>query len=275
MSMVCGRQPDGSALPVFATLLPRTPAPVDPLIDGIPAIGGRWQYSLPCPGAGPLIAQLVAFELEQFSPDAFAICDIACPDHIARSVRKRQAEYVFGRLAARLALRQQSLIPVDSSLQIASGHSREPVWPATAVGSISHTAHLAAAAVAARGRWRGVGIDLEHVIDAGAHEALLTTVVNRAELSLLQSICASTGHPLDVLLTIAFSAKEAFFKASFAAVGRYFDFSSAQVVAVNLGDGWVRLCVHEHLCAELPSGKLCDVGVGLVDGQTVMTYRLW
>ncbi|KGK58334.1 phosphopantetheinyl transferase [Xanthomonas cannabis pv. phaseoli] len=256
-------------------LLARTPVRVDPLIDGMPATCGRWQCALPWPGAGPLIAQLVAFEFEHFSPDAFAICDISCPDTIARSVRKRQAEYFFGRLAARLALRQKSLIPLDSLLQIGTGSAREPVWPAMAVGSISHTAELAAAAVAPQARWRGVGIDLERVIDAGAREALLSTVVNRSELALLQSICGSTGYPLDLLLTMTFSAKEAFFKASFAAVGRYFEFSSAHVVAMNLGEKWVRLRLDEHLCPELPLEQLCDVGVGLVDAQTVMTYRVW
>ncbi|WP_159093894.1 4'-phosphopantetheinyl transferase family protein [Xanthomonas fragariae] len=160
------------------------------------AIRMRWQYSLPCPDASTLIVQVIAFEFERFSLDAFSLCDIVCPDTIARSVRKRQAEFFFGRLAAREALRQQSLIPADSSLQIAIGGLREPLWPATAIGSISHTPHLAAAAVAPLGTWRGIGIDLEHVIDAGSREALLSTVVDRSELSLLQSICTSTDYPL-------------------------------------------------------------------------------
>ena len=270
------RGDEGIDKQVCASFLPRGAlASFDPKTDAMAAIRLRWQYCLPCPDASTLIVQVIAFELERFSLDAFSLYDIARPDTIARSVRKRQAEFFFGRLAAREALRQQSLIPADSSLQIAIGGSREPVWPAAAIGSISHTPHLAAAAVAPLGTWRGIGIDLEHVIDAGSREALLGNVVDCSELSLLQSICTSTGCPLDTLLTIVFSAKESLFKASFCAVGRYFDFSSAHLVALNIHAGWVRLQLCEHLSSELPVGQLCDIGVGFVDPQTVITYRVW
>ncbi|KQQ75891.1 phosphopantetheinyl transferase [Xanthomonas sp. Leaf131] len=249
--------------------------PADPAIASVEALRARWQYTLPCPHGGSLVVQVIAFELAQFSLEAFGSCKIVCPSTIARSVRKRQAEYFFGRMAARQALQQQSLVPADSDLQIATGTAREPVWPAQAIGSISHTHRLAAAAVARHGRWRGIGIDLEHVVDTDACDALVSTVVNSAELALLQSIAASTGHPLDVLLTIVFSAKESLFKASFSAVGRYFDFSSAQLLALDPLAGQVRLQVCERLCADLPEGQLCELGFGFVDPHTVITYRVW
>ncbi|WP_245228257.1 4'-phosphopantetheinyl transferase family protein [Xanthomonas bromi] len=219
--------------------------------------------------------QVIAFELERFSPDAFDRCDIACPDPIARSVHKRQAEYFFGRLAARESARQQASLPTDSVPQIAIGSSRAPVWPAQSIGSISHTSKFAAAAVAPSDGWRGIGIDLEHIVDASTREALLSTVVDHSERLLLQSICASTDCALDVLLTLVFSAKESLFKASFSAVGRYFDFSSARLVALSLRAGRVRLQLCEQLCPELLLGQQCEIGFGFVDPHTIMTYRVW
>ncbi|WP_244171285.1 hypothetical protein [Xanthomonas populi] len=71
---------------------------------------------------------------------------------MARSVRKRQAEYFFGRLAARQALQHQALVVTGTYPYIATGSSREPIWPAQVIGSISHTNQLAAAAAASSGR---------------------------------------------------------------------------------------------------------------------------
>ncbi|MBB5863285.1 4'-phosphopantetheinyl transferase superfamily protein [Xanthomonas sp. 3058] len=268
-----GDQPDDSLQ--FAMLTRGLPPAGDQGIASIEALRARWQYALPCLDGGRLIVQMLAFELEQFSLEAFGICNIACPDTIARSVRKRQAEYFFGRLAARQALQHQGLIAAGTCPDIATGSSREPLWPAQVIGSISHTNRLAAAAVAPLGRWRGIGIDLEHVVGADAREALLSTVVDSSELALLQSICASTNVPLEVLLTIVFSAKESLFKASFSAVGRYFDFSCAHLVALDRVAGRVRFQLSEQLCQDLPSGHLCDTGFGFVDPQTVITYRIW
>ncbi|MFC7521677.1 4'-phosphopantetheinyl transferase superfamily protein [Xanthomonas populi] len=103
----------------------------------------------------------------------------------------------------------------------------------------------------------------------------MSTVVDSSELALLQAICASTDWPLEVLLTIVFSAKESLFKASFSAVGRYFDFSCAHLVALDPLAGWVHFQFSEHVCPDLPSGHLCDISFGSVDPQTVITYRFW
>ncbi|CAD0335455.1 hypothetical protein CFBP7900_21950 [Xanthomonas hortorum pv. carotae] len=259
----------------FLLLSRNTPPASDPGIHSIEALHGRWQYALPCLGGGSLIVQILAFELAHFSLEAFGVCNIACPDTIARSVRKRQAEYFFGRLAAQQALQHQVLVAAGMCPDIATGSSSEPLWPAQVIGSISHTNRLAAAAVAPLGRWHGIGIDLEHVVGADAREALLSTVVDSSELALLQSICASTNVLLEVLLTIVFSAKESLFKASFSAVGRYFDFSCAHLVALDPIAGVVRFQLSEQLCPDLPSGHLCDINFGFVDSQTVITYRVW
>ncbi|MCC4621562.1 4'-phosphopantetheinyl transferase superfamily protein [Xanthomonas cassavae CFBP 4642] len=215
------------------------------------------------------------FAADQFLPDAFARGGIACPPAIGRSVRKRQAEYFFGRLAARHALHQQGLVIHPDTVQIASGDAREPVWPATAVGSISHTHRLAISAVAPADRWRGIGIDLEPLASPDAQKALQATVINASELALLQRLHDAGELALDALLTLVFSAKESLFKASFPAVGRYFDFSAAQLTGVDVAAGCLQLRLGESLCQSLPAGHLCHVGFGWVDAQTLVTYRVW
>ncbi|MCC4623125.1 hypothetical protein LL973_01990 [Xanthomonas campestris pv. nigromaculans] len=72
----------------------------------------------------------------------------------------------------RQALQHEALVPAGTHSQTASGKSREPMWPAQVIGNISHVARLAAAAVVRSGRWRGIDIDLEHVVGAYARNAL-------------------------------------------------------------------------------------------------------
>ncbi|OOW85484.1 phosphopantetheinyl transferase [Xanthomonas axonopodis pv. clitoriae] len=241
----------------------------------VPGLRAHWQSALPCPTGEHLVAQVMDFASDQFSPDAFARCAIACPPAIVRSVRKRQAEYFFGRLAARHALYQQGLVTHPDTVQIATGDAREPVWPKTAAGSISHSHRLAISAVAPADRWRSIGIDLEHLASPDAQAALRATVVNASELALLKTLHDAGDLALDALLTLVFSAKESLFKASFAAVGRYFDFSAAQVTGVDVAAGYLQLRLCESLCPSLPAGHLCPVGFAWVDPQTVVTYRVW
>ncbi|AOS04668.1 phosphopantetheinyl transferase [Xanthomonas oryzae pv. oryzae] len=241
----------------------------------VPGLQAHWQSALPCPAGEHLVVQAMDFASDQFSRDAFARCAMACPPGIVRSVRKRQAEYFFGRLAARHALHQQGLVVHPDTVQIATGNAREPIWPKTAVGSISHTHRLAMSAVAPADRWRGIGIDLEHLADPDAQAALRARVVNASELALLQTLHDAGDATLDALLTLVFSAKESLFKASFAVVGRYFDFSAEQVTGVNVAAGCLQLRLCESLCPSLPADHLCPVGFGWVDPQTVVTYRVW
>ena len=63
----------------------------------------------------------------------------------------------------------------------------------------------------------GIGIDIEQVIDAATRDTILTTVVDRHE-QVLQAGMASISP--DHCLTLAFSVKESFFKASCGVVGR-------------------------------------------------------
>ncbi len=221
----------------------------------------------------PLYA--LGFDAERFHSQAFAAAAIACPDSVARSVRKRQAEFLFGRPAARLALRK-ALGPAQAQAEIAIGASREPRWPAGSLGSISHSVGCAAAVALRTGQTRGIGIDLERLLAPAAREAVLSMAIDAQEADLLAA-AADAQWPHDALLTALFSAKESLFKAAFGAVGRYFDFAAARVCAVDLAQQRLRLQLTETLCAQFVEGQFCDIGFARLDldPQLVLTHYTW
>lgn len=216
-----------------------------------------------------LSVYLGSFDIEKFSTEAFASAGMACPPGVARSVHKRQAEFYFGRLAARQALGALGISGVDVGI----GASRQPMWPAGVIGSISHTHTWAAAAVMRRGACSGVGIDLEHMAGPDAAVALASTVVDAEELAYLETL----DHllPINTLLTATFSAKESLFKAAFNEVGRYFDFSAARVFLIDPEAGIIRLRLTETLCNAFVDGLVCEIGFCFLGTEVVLTYFAW
>ncbi|QBQ34793.1 4'-phosphopantetheinyl transferase superfamily protein [Pseudoduganella plicata] len=176
----------------------------------------------PLPDAPTLAVQLIEFTAEAFTPAAFAAHALALPAHIERSVRKRQAEYFHGRLAARHALAAAGLPVTD----IGTGTGRQPLWPVGAIGSITHNGRRAGAVALPAGAWHGVGIDIESPATPEQLDSLASLAVSADELRLL-------GADRDALLPLVFSAKESFYKAAYGAVGRFFDFSAVRVTAID------------------------------------------
>ncbi len=76
---------------------------------------------------------------------------------VSRAGIKRRREFSAGRWLARTALRQLGFS--DAPLLI--GPDRAPLWPAGAVGSISHTDDYCVAIVATNPPYRSLGVDAE------------------------------------------------------------------------------------------------------------------
>lgn len=73
--------------------------------------------------------------------------------------RDRRAQFAAGRSAARLAL--QAFRSELGTAAIPRSERGVPLWPEGIVGSISHVATVAAAAVGPQERYFGIGLDLE------------------------------------------------------------------------------------------------------------------
>jgi 4'-phosphopantetheinyl transferase EntD len=253
---------------------------------------------------GVLPAMLIAYDVEAFGVAAFARHGIDMPASIERSVKKRQAEFFMGRLAAGDALEALSEVgrehpsPLKRLLQgareghsdggregrsegpssgegwqIAVGASREPVWPAGVVGSITHAGRYAAAVVASAAGITGIGIDIERRIGPETRQSVEDTVLKPAEQSLLHALAGSV--PYEMLLTIAFSAKESFFKGSFASVGTYFDFDAVDLTALDATGGTLELVLTRSLAPALPQGRRFTLRTQCIDADTILTSFVW
>jgi 4'-phosphopantetheinyl transferase EntD len=209
------------------------------------------------------------FAEERFDPASFGEEGIACPPGVARSVRRRQAEFFAGRLAARHALARIHAAPY----QVTIGAMREPVWPQGIIGSISHSQQYAAAVALAAGRQCGIGIDIEHIVTEEVQASLLATAVNAAEFDYLRRL--DTVLPIAARLTIAFSAKESLYKGAFSSVGRFFDFSAARITEVDLERCMLSLTLTETLSQNFVKDQICTVAYDFIDPATVLTSFVW
>lgn len=200
-----------------------------------------------------------------FDPAWFDHLGIERPPALARSVAKRQAEFLFGRLAAAHALARQG----SDDRSVGVGPQREPLWPAGWCGSLSHTRRFAMAVVARSSEWRGLGIDVEKVVDAAQAEAIEHGVLNPGERERLRL----TGGelPLAQVQTLVFSAKECFYKAAYAQVGQYFGFDAADVVWIDAARQRLGLRVNRPLGGAFAPGDQFEIGFGAVDATTLYT----
>jgi len=140
--------------------------------------------------------------------------------HLGSAVLQRRQEFAAGRLCARRLLAEFDIL----NFPVKAANDRQPLWPDTLVGSITHTAGFCAAVVAKRRLLRAVGIDCE--------------VVGSVKVQVWRSICV----PHEILwlrslpeleqaaaATLIFSAKEAFYKCQYPLVREQLNFHDANV----------------------------------------------
>lgn len=135
--------------------------------------------------------------------------------YLQRCSDKRINDFVAGRLCAKQALHRLGI----SNFPLLVGKNREPIWPDNVVGSITHTDDFIAAAAAYSNTVSSIGIDVEQIID-NANE-LLDIVTTASEKQWLLALPAAQ-QPL--LLTLLFSAKEAFYKCQYPLTNQWLDF---------------------------------------------------
>jgi 4'-phosphopantetheinyl transferase EntD len=120
---------------------------------------------------------------------------------------------------------------------------------------------------------RGIGIDIEELATPDSWEALRGSVVSSSEYALLEAL----AHRLDlaILLTLVFSAKESYFKATFATVGQYFDFDALTLQAIDTERCELTFVVAATLCAEWRCGQQVRIAYSLRFTGCVATLFAW
>lgn len=212
-------------------------------------LSADWPLPLELPGT-----QLIStrFDPSLLDPTAFERCAIAP----VRGVAKRQTEYLAGRLCAREALR---LVTGEPRVP-AVGEDRAPVWPSSVCGSISHGSGLAAAIVADRTRWQGVGLDIEQPLSTERAARLAKEILTPREMHR-----AATANPQQQArqVSLTFSLKESLFKALYPLVLTRFYFEDAELVDCDSGEqGHARLRLlvdlnHHWIAGSEVEGQFC------------------
>jgi enterobactin synthetase component D len=160
------------------------------------------------------------------------------PASIQRSVAKRQAEFLAGRLCARAALQQLDHLNYIPAI----GEDRAPVWPA---------------------QWRGLGMDLENVLSLERAERLAGEILTADEL---QRMATLPREQIAQLVTLTFSAKESLFKALYPIVQKRFYFEHAEMLEWS-DSGQLRLRLLTDLSSEWCDGKELMAQFSVNDGQ--------
>jgi 4'-phosphopantetheinyl transferase EntD len=147
-------------------------------------------------------------------------------ESIANAVPKRIQEFAAGRLCARRALEEFGV----THFPVRVAQDRQPVWPESLIGSITHTVGLCAAVVAERSRFMALGVDSEIV---GAVKVnLRRRICVEAEMAWIEEL-EPAGRA--AAATLIFSAKEAFFKCQYPLVGERLNFHDLRVTALEWG----------------------------------------
>lgn len=221
-----------------------------------PALTTHW----PLPQAlDNVVLVSTQFDPQKLADGDFQRCLIEPPASIQRSVAKRQTEFLAGRLCARQAIRQ-----LDGRRYVPPiGDDRAPVWPNDVCGSITHSSGWAAAIVASKQHWRGLGMDVEQVMSSERAVRLAGEILTADEL---QRMAAGPEHHVAQCITLTFSLKESLFKALYPLVLKRFYFEDAEVLEWS-ESGSARLRLKIDLSDEWHDGKELDAQFCVGDGQ--------
>jgi len=228
------------------------------------------RVSLAHAGAFVPEAFVLRFDTASFHVGDFTLHGIARPDAVLRSVPKRQSEYLAGRRAALAALHAAGSDATDLPI----GMNRAPRWPATFIGSVSHTDDIAVAvALPADAGYTGIGLDVEREIADDVLASVRELVIDAAEAERLAPLADHLGW--HVVLAIAFSAKESFYKATAATVGRFFDFDALRIVSAPPGADHLEAEVVATLPGGIVAGRRFVLPWMRLDDRTLLTSFAW
>jgi enterobactin synthetase component D len=190
-----------------------------------------------------------------FDPQDFVVHDyfrheVPMPNAVRHATRKRQAEFLGGRIAARAALAARGVPDFIPD----TGEKREPLWPEGWTGSITHSDNVAMAVVlpSSHGLPNGVGLDIEPVLDLQLLHEIKHSIMDGRETDLLSSsktLSFAKGG------TLLFSAKESLFKALFYEVRDWFDFDAARLTSVDSEEEILTLKLTRSLAPHLFAGR--------------------
>jgi 4'-phosphopantetheinyl transferase EntD len=191
--------------------------------------------------------------------------------NLGRAVPSRVREFAAGRLCARRAMAEFGIVDCP----VPAGRDRQPRWPGSMAGSITHTSDFCAAVVAERHNAAALGLDSEVVGDV--KPGIWARICGPQESDWVRSLPAEEQP---AAATLIFAAKEAFYKCQYTVVRERLEFADARVeVAGWSGSGGIfnihatrRIAISKHTALPMPGRylfheELVSAGLTLSDGS--------
>lgn len=203
------------------------------------------------------------FREAYFSNSLYSDFSVEFPQGIRTAVLKRKSEFLAGRVLANELLRLENL----SGCCVGVGTHRNPLWPVGVLGSISHSSGVAVCLISRHEKIKGVGVDVESVVDGDTVRLICDSIVNEKEKLIMHSI----EMDFDLLFTIIFSAKESFFKAAFPLVNRYFDFDVIEFIDFGEDDNTLLFVIKKKVSTDFDVFDLIKANFQLLGKKMVMT----
>lgn len=145
------------------------------------------------------------------------------PYSIQKAHFSRQAEFVAGRFAAKIALAL-----LGESHQIGINLDRSPNFPPHLIGSISHCENYAVAVVERKEKLGAhhIGVDIQRLLSSQEVKDTHAFIAKEEEIALL----VQTGLSRNEAVTLLFSAKESLYKAIYPQVQEILEFDVVRLV---------------------------------------------
>jgi enterobactin synthetase component D len=206
------------------------------------------------------------FDNSCYEDSLFDSLHIHFPSSLSTAVVKRKAEFLAGRYCVRRSLEKSQIF----NISVGTGKNRNPVWPSTINGSISHCDGLAVAVTGYDSENIGLGIDVENVMTRKTMENILSQVADAHETTLISSEVPSVSP--QILFTLMFSVKESYFKAAYPLVGKYFAFDAVSLLSIDWKSKTIFLRINQTLHPILPCGATIKAHYELLPDNKVATF---
>lgn len=192
-----------------------------------------------------LEALLISFDINAFQPFFYQRLNIIYTPQLQKSVTKRQAEFLAGRLCVKLLMHR--LLGYSTPVPISP--DRSPSWPVGVTGSISHSNNHAIATLTQNQNKKtniSLGVDIQEIITSEQSDHIHTLISTPNEIALLQK----NGLSLKCATTLLFSAKEAIYKSIYPHIKEIIGFNSVALIELNITEQKLTFSPSITLCKQ-------------------------
>ncbi len=203
------------------------------------------------------------FFVERYNNTLFTKLGISFPPSLNNALTLRRAEYLAGRVLAKMNLTRLGL----SACELLPDQYGIPQWPAGISGSLSHNRKIVVCATLPSEQAGMAGIDIETLISPEDAQLLWRHIISPQEYAFLMA------QPLEFhqMLTLVFSAKESFYKLVFPKTRNAMVFHSVRFIAFDLQDGTFSLTIPDELTTLFRSRRYAD-GTFLLMNDDIATF---